>query len=150
MSKIIRTLGLVLGSSVALSLGATVVGAEDHEEKVESVVSKPKPTEEEKAKSRAARINEILEKYDKDGDGKLSKEERKAKQKDRPNRHFQRLQKYDTDGDGRLGPEERKASRKEQKAERAAHKKKMIEQYDEDGDGKLDRDERMRSIKENR
>ena len=150
VSKIIRTLGIVLGSSVALWMGATAAGAEGHEEKAESGVSKPKLTEEEKAKKRAARIYEILEKYDTDGDGKLSTEERANKRKNRPNRQSERLEKFDKDGDGRLGPEERKAARKAKKSEREAHQKKMLEQYDEDGDGKLGREERMRSVRENR
>ena len=56
--------------------------------------------------------------FDKDGDGKLSDEERKAMmeemQKRRPNvgPQFQEMmKKFDKDGDGKLSDEERKAMR---------------------------------------
>jgi Ca2+-binding EF-hand superfamily protein len=57
-----------------------------------------------------------LEKYDTDGDGKLSPEEREAipeglRNKRPGNRESweQLREKYDTDGDGKLSPEEREA-----------------------------------------
>jgi Ca2+-binding EF-hand superfamily protein len=45
----------------------------------------------------------ILEKFDKDGDGKLSDDERAEIRKEM-------MAKFDMDGDGKLGPEERKAA----------------------------------------
>ncbi len=48
----------------------------------------------------------MLKKFDKDGDGKLSTEERKALMK---SRKAEMLKKFDKDGDGKLSAEERKA-----------------------------------------
>jgi len=48
----------------------------------------------------------FLEKYDKDGDGKLSEEERAAA------KEAWMLKRYDKDGDGKLSEEEKKAMRK--------------------------------------
>ena len=51
---------------------------------------------------------EILEQFDTDGDGELSKEERKAA---RDARRAERIAKYDTDGDGELSKAEKEAAR---------------------------------------
>lgn len=47
----------------------------------------------------------LLKRFDEDGDGTLSEEERAKAQAARQ----KRLEKFDTDGDGRLSPEERAA-----------------------------------------
>ena len=56
---------------------------------------------------------EILKKFDKDGDGKLSQEERQAMREDRKAeieaRHADMIKKFDKDGDGKLSDEERAA-----------------------------------------
>ena len=84
----------------------------------------------------------MLEKYDADGDGKLSDEERataKAEmQGKREAMQSQMLEKYDTDGDGKLSDEEKQAA----KADREAKRAEMLEKYDTDGDGKLNESER--------
>lgn len=67
---------------------------------------------------------EVLKKYDKDGDGKLSQEEREAMRKDRQaefeaNRAKQRAEfekRFDKDGDGKLNAEEEAAMREEMNA----------------------------------
>lgn len=76
-----------------------------------------------------ARRAEMVKKYDKDGDGKLSDEEREAMKKDRRERMEQRraemLKQYDKDGDGKLSDEERKPmieARKKAREEREAQK----------------------------
>ena len=55
---------------------------------------------------------EIIKKFDKDGDGKLSEEEKAEIRKSMANRqppaHI--IEKFDKDGDGKLSPEERKAA----------------------------------------
>lgn len=64
---------------------------------------------------------EILAKYDKDQDGKLSKEERAEWLKDKAQQPKKEpkpvnpeiLKKYDTNGDGKLSKEERAAMRKD-------------------------------------
>jgi hypothetical protein len=84
---------------------------------------------------------EILAKYDKDGDGKLSEEERKPLQEERraeaEKRRAENLKKYDKDGDGKLSQEETKAMREEQ----AAKRKALTEKYDANKNGRLDEDE---------
>ncbi|MCP5544073.1 MAG: EF-hand domain-containing protein [Akkermansiaceae bacterium] len=75
---------------------------------------------------------EILKKFDKDGDGKLSPEEAKAA---REAHQKEMLEKYDADEDGKLSAEERKKMAEDRRAE-------MIKRYDKDGDGKLSEEER--------
>ena len=53
---------------------------------------------------------EILEQFDKNSDGKLDEEERKAMMRARRAKF---LEKYDKDGDGKLNEEERKAAMKD-------------------------------------
>ena len=60
-------------------------------------------------------IKQLIEKFDKDGDGKLSAEERKAAGEARK---AEFLKKFDKDGDGKIGPEERKAIAEEFKGRR--------------------------------
>ena len=65
---------------------------------------------------------EMLKKYDKDGDGQLNEQERAALRADMEKRQGKRdgerpsreemLEKFDTDGDGQLSEAERKAMRK--------------------------------------
>jgi len=60
-------------------------------------------------------IKQLIEKFDKDGDGKLDEEERKAAG---AARKAEFLKKFDKDGDGKIGPEERKAIAEEFKGRR--------------------------------
>lgn len=76
----------------------------------------------------------VLEKFDKDGDGKLSPDERKAMFEERQK---EMLAKFDKDGDGKLSADERATMREEMEARR----KELIEKYDADKDGKLSPDE---------
>lgn len=82
---------------------------------------------------------ELVKEFDKDGDGKLSEEERKAMRETMQARMEERrkemLEKFDTDKDGKLSPEE-------QEAARAARHAEMLKKYDKDGDGKLSDEER--------
>lgn len=82
-----------------------------------------------------------LKEYDKDGDGKLSEDERKAMRADMQakaaERRAEALKKYDTDGDGKLSEDERKAMRDDMLAGREA----MLEKYDANKNGKLDPEE---------
>jgi EF hand len=81
---------------------------------------------------------EILKKYDKDGDGKLSEAEHTAMAADRKamgeKRRQEALKKYDKDGDGKLSEAERQTMRDEMEATRKA----FMEKYDTDKDGRLD------------
>lgn len=76
----------------------------------------------------------VLAKFDKDGDGKLSKPERQARREDRKAKI---LLKFDTDRDGLLSDTEREALRAEREAKRA----KRLEKYDTNANGKLDAEE---------
>jgi len=57
-------------------------------------------------------IKQLIEKFDKDGDGKLNAEERKAAG---AARKAEFLKKFDKDGDGKISPEEKKAVAEEMK-----------------------------------
>ena len=57
----------------------------------------------------------MMKKYDKDGDGKLNEEERKALMQERKNA----LAKFDADGDGKLTKDERKKLHEHLKAQKA-------------------------------
>ena len=74
---------------------------------------------------------ELLAKYDTDGDGKISGEERKAIRKELKARHEGMIAKFDTDGDGKLNPEERKAA--------------VTARFDADGDGVLNEEEQAKA-----
>jgi len=95
---------------LALSLGGLLAQAADGE-------AKPKP---------APALPDWVKKYDKNGDGKLDREESAALQKDRQQ---EMLKKYDKNGDGKLDEEERKAMMEERRKERdAAIAKRQAEQ----------------------
>jgi hypothetical protein len=82
---------------------------------------------------------EVIAKFDKDGDGKLNEEERKAAKAAHEEimkaRKEEMLKKFDKDGDGELNDEEKAAMKEEMK-------KKMLERFDKDGDGELNEQER--------
>ena len=90
----------------------------------------------------------MLEKFDKDGDGKLDEKERMAARKAMgahrmsPEMRKKMLEKFDKDGDGKLNEEEIKAAHKAARARMEAHHKKMLKRFDKDGDGKLSKEER--------
>ena len=105
---------------------------------------------------------EVIKEFDKDGDGKLSEEERKAMRGAMEQRNKEKFKEFDKDGDGKLSEEERKAmgpmnkekfkefdkdgdgklSEEEQKAMREARKAMWMKKFDKDGDGKLSDEER--------
>lgn len=83
-------------------------------------------------KDQAERKAEMLKKFDKDGDGKLSDTEKKTLRaemqsrqggKDRrqwtPEQRAEMLKKFDKDGDGKLSDDERNAAREAMKASRS-------------------------------
>ena len=80
---------------------------------------------------------EMMKKFDKDGDGKLSDEEkaeiRKAMANRKPPAHI--LEKFDKDGDGKLSDDEKAEMRQE-----------MMAKFDKDGDGKLNPEERKAAM----
>ena len=91
---------------------------------------------------------EVMKKFDKDGDGKLNEEEKAELRKKMAERGAGRkvppfiLEKFDKDGDGKLNGDERAEARKAMEARRA----EMIEKFDKDGDGKLNEEERKAAM----
>lgn len=95
------------------------------------------------------RQEKFLEKFDTDGDGQLSQEERDAARgamgkggkghgPRKGHGHLSKeemLEKFDTDKDGKLSDDERKAAHEAMKA-------KALEKFDADGDGQLSDDEK--------
>lgn len=79
---------------------------------------------------------ETLAKFDLDGDGQLSNDEKKAAREARQQEMI--LRRFDTDKDGVLSAEER-AKADAAIAEREA---KMLQRYDKDGDGQISEEER--------
>ena len=99
---------------------------------------------------------DIIARFDKDGDGKLSEEEAEtARATMRSEKEKKMLERFDKDGDGVLSKEEKEAARKEfgdrgdrkrlpekDKAAMDERRKKMIERFDKNGDGELDEGEK--------
>ena len=91
---------------------------------------------------------EVMKKFDKDGDGKLNEEEKAELRKQMAERGAGRkvppfiMEKFDKDGDGKLSEDERAEARKAMEARRA----EMIEKFDKDGDGKLNEEERKAAM----
>ena len=92
---------------------------------------------------------EIIKKFDKDGDGKLNDEEKAEIRKKMAERSGGGrklppflMKKFDKDGDGELNDEEKAEARKTMEARR----KEMIEKFDKDGDGKLNDEERKAAM----
>ena len=88
---------------------------------------------------------EMLKKFDTDGDGKLSDDEkaeaRKTMMAKRKMPPFL-VKKFDKDGDGELNEEEKAEAHKAM----AARKKEALEKFDKDGDGKLNDEERKAAM----
>jgi hypothetical protein len=95
-----KFLALLLGLSLS---GALVQGADD---------KKPEGDQKNPA---AARRKAAIEKYDKNGDGKLDETEQEARRKDMEDRRKEFISKYDKNGDGKLDEEELKAYREDRK-----------------------------------
>ena len=93
---------------------------------------------------------EMMKRFDADGDGRLNEAERAALRSEMEKRHSKRpdrekmMKKYDTDGDGQLSEEERSALRADMEKRRGKHpgRKEMMEKFDTDGDGTLSEEER--------
>ena len=129
--------------SLTLTFGIGGLWAED----------KPAKRERKPAPQRGTPPNReaILKKFDKDGDGKLSEEEKAEARKSfgggrQPRPPAELIKKFDKDGDGKLNEEERAALREEGQKRR----KEMVEKFDKDEDGKLNEEERKAAFAEMR
>ncbi len=110
------------------------------------VSSSGKSTEGSESSPPDAKRATFFQKFDKDGDGKLSEEERKAAREEmagkRPLLPPLLIKKFDKDGDGRLSVEEREDAKKSWQD----RKKETLEKFDADGDGILNAEERRNAI----
>lgn len=85
---------------------------------------------------------DFMERFDVDGDGELSEEERAAIgayfREQRRERMLARMtDRFDADGDGELNDEERLAAEAELEARDIERRARMVERFDTDGDGQL-------------
>lgn len=89
---------------------------------------------------------ELLEKFDKDGDGKLSEAERAELKQEMMQRKEAReakmLKRFDTDKDGTLSREEKKAAFPTIREENMVIHQAALKEFDKDGDGNLSPAER--------
>jgi Ca2+-binding EF-hand superfamily protein len=147
-----KLLGVVIAASLMIT-GLSMAAEEGGEG----------PGGKKRGKGRMDHRKMLLEKFDADGDGKLSEEERaKARAeftKKHPELHAKMIEKFDKDGDGKLNEEERKAAHEAMKErakgrgkgrgkeielteeQRAEVKKHLLEKFDTDKDGKLSEEE---------
>ena len=113
----------------------------------------------ERPNRRGADRQELLKRFDKNGDGRLDEEERAAARNRRGKRGKGRfaevLKKFDKDGDGKLNDEERAQARRARERgnpERAGtgprrpeqsrlNAQNLLRRFDKDGDQKLNREE---------
>jgi len=61
---------------------------------------------------RSARERAVIKKFDKDGDGKLSRSEQKEAKKAMAKQREEWIKKFDTNGDGKISAEEKGASKR--------------------------------------
>jgi Ca2+-binding EF-hand superfamily protein len=85
---------------------------------------------------------EMMKKFDKDGDGKLNEEERAAVREEMKRRKDALLKKFDADGDGKLSDAEREKIRKQLPGKGRKLPPQILAKFDKDGDGELDDEER--------
>lgn len=91
--------------------------------------------------------DDMLKRFDADGDGELNEDERAlARQARRESRMAEgrqlMLRRFDTDGDGTLNDAEREIARAEIRLIRDEIRDRIVPLYDLDGDGELNDDER--------
>jgi hypothetical protein len=99
-----------------------------------------------KGKRHGGPPKELVKKFDKDGDGKLDKEERAAlktaTKKHRAATEAKMLERFDADKDGKLSDEEKKTARATMAKERKEIHTAVLAKFDKDKDGKLSKDEK--------
>lgn len=88
------------------------------------------------------RRKEFMDRFDTDGDGELSEEERDVMREEMRARRQEMMlermtERFDADGDGVLNEEEKLNAEAELEARRMEREIRMVERFDSDGDGKL-------------
>ena len=127
----------------------------------------PEKTRPEHSGRMGPRMQEMIKRFDKDGDGKLNEEEKAAARAEmrkegggRPGggrMHEEILKRFDKDGDGKLNDAERAAFEKawDERMKNGGQggpgggrmREEMIKRFDKDGDGKLNDAERAEARK---
>ncbi len=74
---------------------------------------------------RSSRERALIKKFDKDGDGELNREERKAIEEAEAKERLEYLKKFDRDGDGKISREEKEAARDSMKERKLKGAKKL-------------------------
>lgn len=99
------------------------------------------------------RHQELVRRFDKDGDGKLSEDEKAAARAEmrtengpRKENRKKLLKRFDKDGDGKLSEEE-KAEAKKAADKFNENRAELIKRFDKDGDGVLNDEERAAAKK---
>ena len=95
---------------------------------------------------------EIIKKFDKDGDGKLNEDERAEARKawqarSGGGRWAEIIKKYDKDGDGKLSDEEKAEAKKARRARAGDRRAEFMKKHDTDGDGQLSDEEQAAARK---
>lgn len=114
----------------------------------------PEAGEEGERRERGPRNREeFMKRFDTDGDGELSDEEREAVRREYGDRRRGDeqmreivMRRFDADGDGELNDAERDAVRAEFRRVREEIQARIMPQYDLDGDGELNREERQAAM----
>lgn len=91
--------------------------------------------------------DEVMQRFDTDGDGELNEAERAAARAQWEARAAEGrrllVRRYDRDGDGELNEEERQAARSELRQVRSEIRDRLLPRFDLDGDGELNDQERQ-------
>jgi len=149
--KKLNVVGMVVTVGLATLLGGTAFALSSQDGAARERVAREGASEHRhgpRQGMRGALRERMLERFDADGDGVLSEEEREKAfatawarlETNRPERAAKLLERFDADGDGALDADERRAARDEI---RGNVKARLVERLDVDGDGTLTGDERQ-------
>jgi Ca2+-binding EF-hand superfamily protein len=99
--------------------------------------------------AKGERHAKMIERFDADGDGKLSDAERAtakqtwlAENPEKAAKHAEKIKRFDKDGDGQLNDTERAAAKSEMKGRGEKFRERAIKRFDKNGDGVLNKRER--------
>ena len=137
------TLNLLLGLSLAtlgMACGEAVGGEAELESEVSALVDESAEGSTADPCDFESRRAEFVQRHDTDGDGELSREERRAVKQARRERI---RAEFDVDGDGELSEEERTSLRDARRARRDERRAQVLQCFDADGDGELSAEERQ-------
>jgi Ca2+-binding EF-hand superfamily protein len=134
---------LVLGASVAFSLAMVPGLALAEETGSPNTTTKPpgKPPGECKhgdGKMDGKRREELLKKFDANGNGQLDPDEKEKARQTMETKKAKLLKRFDTNGNGQLDPDEKEKAKQAHNTRRS----EALKKFDTNGNGQLDPDER--------